>query len=239
MIILYIISAISILLGIAIRVFKWGFLISGYNTMSKEKKANVDKEGLCKSAGNFIILIGLLILIGGIASDYGYKLITTISMLSILPLTLIIIIKAQKYDHNPRTKSDKIVIIVVIIFTLMIIIFVAIMLMAGTQEPKVDIEDIRIKVSSGIYKSSIDIDSIIDIRLEEKIPKVAQKINGFDLGYILRGKFRLEDIGIGKIYIHENKSPYLVIKTQDDFYIINYKDSKETIELYERVKKLY
>ena len=80
MIILYIISAISILLGIAIRVLN-GALISGYNTMSKEKKANVDKEGLCKSAGNFIILIGLLILIGGIASDYGYKLITTISIL--------------------------------------------------------------------------------------------------------------------------------------------------------------
>jgi len=35
-----------IVMGLTIHVFKWYFLISGYNTMPEEKKANVDVKGL-------------------------------------------------------------------------------------------------------------------------------------------------------------------------------------------------
>ncbi|MDW7671778.1 MAG: DUF3784 domain-containing protein [Bacillota bacterium] len=52
------IGALFILLGIAIHKLKWYFLISGYNTMSKEKKANVDTEGLGRLMGFYLYLNG-------------------------------------------------------------------------------------------------------------------------------------------------------------------------------------
>lgn len=50
------------------------------------------------------------------------------------------------------------------------------------------------------------------------------------------GNFKLEELGVGNIYIHENRSPYIVIKTENRYYIINYKDSKKTIDLYNKLR---
>ncbi len=59
-----------------------------------------------------------------------------------------------------------------------------------------------------------------------------KKVNGFNLGYVLRGNFKLEDLSVGKIYIRENKPPYILIKAEEKYFLINYKDNNETIELY-------
>ena len=48
------IGVLLIAMGLAVHVFKWHFLISGYNTMSKEKKANVDTEGLGRLIGIYL-----------------------------------------------------------------------------------------------------------------------------------------------------------------------------------------
>ena len=49
---IYIIMAATfIFLGLAVHVFKWYFLIAGYNTMPKERKANVDTAGLGRAMG--------------------------------------------------------------------------------------------------------------------------------------------------------------------------------------------
>jgi hypothetical protein len=52
------IGVFFILIGLAVHVFKWYFLISGYNTMSKEKKANVDTEGLGRLMGIYSYVNG-------------------------------------------------------------------------------------------------------------------------------------------------------------------------------------
>lgn len=47
-----------IAMGLAVHVFKWYFLISGYNTMPKEKKANVNTEGLGRLMGIYSYVNG-------------------------------------------------------------------------------------------------------------------------------------------------------------------------------------
>lgn len=42
-------------------------------------------------------------------------------------------------------------------------------------------------------------------------------------------------MGQGMIFINENKPPYIVIKTDNDFYIVNFKDSDKTREQYEEL----
>lgn len=233
--ILYLLVGLFVFAGIGIKYFKWYFLISGYNTMSKKQKENVDTEGLGKLMGNFMFLIAGLMLISGIAQQNGYRLLTLMFMLSIIPITIVLIILAQKYDHNIRTKSDKIVMRITITSMVVIGLLIFTMLIYGVREPKVEFTADRI-IISGMYGSSINKEDINDISLEDTIPKVLRKTNGFDFGYILRGNFALAEVGRAKIYIHENKPPYIVIKTEKIYYVVNYKDANKTIELYNKLK---
>lgn len=233
--ILYSVAGLFIFMGIGIKYFRWYFLISGYNTMSKKQKENVDTEGLGKLMGNFSFVMAALILISGIAQRNGYRLLTLISLLSIVPLTIFLIILAQKYDHNTMTKSDKAEMKVGIGLIIVTGLLVSTMLIYGAREPKVEVISNKI-IINGMYSSSINKEDIREISLQDTIPKVLKKTNGFDFGYILRGNFTLEEIGVAKIYIRENKAPYIVIKTENKYYIINYKDSNKTIELYNKLK---
>ena len=53
----FIAPIILIVIGIIIKYGKASFLISGYNTASKEKKATYDKDALCNYTGNFIFIL--------------------------------------------------------------------------------------------------------------------------------------------------------------------------------------
>ncbi|WP_087758712.1 DUF3784 domain-containing protein [Herbinix luporum] len=64
---LIIVGIILIGIGLGVHVFKWYFLISGYNTMSKEKKEKVDIKGLARLLGIYAYINGgLFILAGGL-----------------------------------------------------------------------------------------------------------------------------------------------------------------------------
>lgn len=233
--ILYIVAGLFIFMGIGIRYFKWSFLIAGYNTMSKKDKENVDEDGLCKSMGNYIILMGLIILASALSDKVGYKFLSTVLLLSIFPLTIGQVIFAQKFDHNKNTKGRKIEKKFIIGFTLVIGIGLSSLFIYGTKEAKVQIMPDRI-VISGIYGTMVKKERITEITLEDNIPKVLNKANGFDFGYTLRGIFKLEELGVGSLYIHANKSPYILIKTEDKYFIINYRSPDKTIDLYEKLK---
>jgi len=69
----FIIAISFIMTGIAIRVFKWYFLISGYNTMSKEKKDKVDIEGLARFMGTYLYANGAAFLAAGILQAIGIE----------------------------------------------------------------------------------------------------------------------------------------------------------------------
>ena len=83
-------------------------LIAGYNNKSKDKKKNVDIEGLSTFMRNGFIVIGLSIIIGYYLFKWiGFTMIAN-SMILIVTLVgvTILIINAQKFDHN-KTKKTK------------------------------------------------------------------------------------------------------------------------------------
>lgn len=235
MFIVYIVSGLFFFMGIGIKYFKWDFLIAGYNTMSKKQKENVDRDGLCSLTGNFLFLMGLVLLGAGMSEKMGYRFLTLILTLSIFPLTILVVILGQKYDHNKDIKSKKTETRIIAVVLIIITISMTTLFVYGSREPKIDIMPDRI-VISGIYGTMIKKDKITEITLEDNIPKVLNKVNGFDLGYILRGIFKLEGLGTGSIYIRQKKAPYILIKTENKYFLINYKDSNKTIDLYNKLK---
>jgi hypothetical protein len=70
------IGLIIIFFIISIYIFsgKGAWLIAGYNTMSKEEKAQFDEKKLCHSAGTFLLFVTFLTAILAIVIYYGDKL---------------------------------------------------------------------------------------------------------------------------------------------------------------------
>ena len=56
-----IVEAVIVLFGIILMTGRGFFLIAGFNTMSKEKKDQYDKEALCKFIGKCLFIIGLVL----------------------------------------------------------------------------------------------------------------------------------------------------------------------------------
>lgn len=232
--VIFFMVALFIFMGVAVKYFKWYFLISGYNTMSRKRKENVDVEGLGNLMGNFMFYMAFLMGLSGVFQFQGFKTAALICLLLIMPSTIFLIIKAQKYDHNERKSTDKGSVIVVVGLISLILLIVSGILLYGILEPKVEVNAERI-IISGMYKRIIEMEDIVSVSLEEDIPRVLKKNGGFDFGYILRGNFTLEDYGFSSIFIHENISPYIVIDTGDRMNIINFKEPNRTIELYDEI----
>jgi hypothetical protein len=96
------------IIGIGFLVKSFPSLIAGYNTMSEEKKKNVDIVGLSTFMRNGLIAIGLIIIFG----YFMFKWLGFISIANvIMPIVILIgvpflVIEAQKFDHNKTKKIN-------------------------------------------------------------------------------------------------------------------------------------
>ncbi|MDR5659845.1 DUF3784 domain-containing protein [Serpentinicella sp. ANB-PHB4] len=230
----YLIAGLFIILGVCLRVFKWDFLIAGFNTMSQEKKKNVDRVGLTRAMGNFCLAIGGLMMISGIATTYGYRLLALLGYLTIFPLTVFILFYVQRFDHNPRNKKLETRIALIILIPVGLLL--GALFFVGTREAQVSFTEDRISIG-GIYGRDIQYDHIENVELVEEIPKIERKIGGMDVGYNLRGNFQLEDMGRGRLFIHSNLSPYIIIHTENQYFILNFRDPEQTKSVYQELNE--
>ena len=72
--------------------------------------------------------------------------------------------------------------------------------------------------------------------MKDTIPTI-QKINGYSVASISRGKFSVDGLGDGTLFIEANNGPYLYIILGKDFVIINNKDTSVTRKLYTELTK--
>jgi hypothetical protein len=223
------------MIGIGFLVKSVPELIAGYNTMPKDKKENVDIEGLSTYMRNGLITIGLSIIMG----YYLFKWIgfTTIANSMILIVTLvgvtILVINAQRFDHNKNKKTK------LTYFILgFVILFVIGLLTFGSIRSKTIFKNDTIQFS-GMYGFEINKTEIENIELTDKIPTINIRTNGFSFGTIKKGYFNLDKFGKSRLLIHSDLPPYLILsKNNGDKIIINFKDKIETENIYNKIKIL-
>lgn len=98
------------IIGICLIFGKGSWMISGYNAMSKEEKANCDIKKISRAVGIFLLIIGVLIgamffvIQYGITNDVkniiGYAVGVVAFVVTVGSIILIIIL--QKYDKNKK-----------------------------------------------------------------------------------------------------------------------------------------
>ncbi|MDD4199275.1 MAG: DUF3784 domain-containing protein [Paludibacter sp.] len=208
-------------------------LIAGYNTMPKDKKKNVDIEGLSTFMRNGLIIIGLSIIIGYYLFKWiGFTMIAN-SMILIVTLVgvTILVINTQKFDHNKtkRTKLTYFVLGLAFLFVIGLITY-------GFNPSKTIYGNDTIRFS-GMYGFEVSIGEIENVELSDKIPAIKIRTNGFSFGSIKKGFFNLDKFGKSRLLIHSDLAPYLILsKNNGEKIIINFKDKIETEKTYDKIK---
>ncbi len=234
MYIMLFVAMLMIVIGILIRRFRFYWLISGYNTMTSEEKKNVDIEGLARVIGNYCYSLAALFIITAILYEIGYEFTMPISIAIVMGSTIWLVIKAQSFDSNShnadgsyKTKS-KVAIGGLVITT----IIVGVILLFAMQPATIELQQQAVTIH-GFYGETLAFDQIAVISLEEQLPAITWRTNGSSTGSILKGNFKLEQIGAAKLFINKKVPPFISIVMEDGrrFYF-NTGKTAETVEMF-------
>ena len=104
-----------------------------------------------------------------------------------------------------------------------------------SQPPAVEVSPETFSAGLGMYGIEIPRANIVSVGLVDGLPRIQSRTNGFSSGGLLRGNFRLEEWGTGKLFINRGSPPYVVVRTADTFVVVNFEDPARTRELYQQL----
>lgn len=229
-----------IFMGLSVHVFKWYFLISGYNTMSKEKKANVDTAGLGRLMGIFGYFNGGIMIIMAILQALGLKPSMVPVIVIFIASTILLLIKAQKYDGNIYDKDGKIrkgawkTFILSGVVGVVVLVLVGILLFFSSQPTEVNVLEEGVEIK-GMYGDVYTWESISNVELIEELPTIELRTNGSALGSKLKGHFRTTEMGSVKLFVDADKSPFIFLETDKGIVIFNLENEKDTEEMFDTI----
>lgn len=236
MIILFSVAALFIFLGVAIKYFHCYWLISGYNTMSKEKKQKVDTQGLGNLLGNYCFLNAGLFACLAAAVELGLGWAQIMLGIVFALSTLYILIKAQSFDPSTRKEDGTMKTSVKLIIGSIALVFVAVgvLIYFSSLPAEINVTDESVEIT-GIYGETIPASEITGISISAHLPKVLAKTNGSNVGSRLKGNFRVEELGKVKLFVNADKPPFIVLHQGEEIIILNRDDPQKTKELYRKL----
>lgn len=210
-------TAILLLVGVAVKYFRAYWLISGYNTMSKEKKQNVDIEALANFTGNFCFVIAIIIGFSFLFMETGHYPLAITFLVSLFPLTIFVLIKTQAFDGNNRNpdgtmkRSAMLKIGFVIVFMVIVGIGVGVLLYQSYQPVEIVVAEEYFMIK-GIYGEKIAYQDITEVALIQEIPPITARTNGSSLGVKKKGHFRMKELGAVKLFLDSGEPPFIYIE---------------------------
>lgn len=92
---------------------------------------------------------------------------------------------------------------------------------ASEKPPRVTMSHQGMKISSGVYGVDLPWSIITDVSVEQTLPRIIRRTNGYALGGTLRGYFRVEGLGPVRLFVERNQPPFVRISssTQGVIYI--------------------
>ncbi|MER2129114.1 DUF3784 domain-containing protein [Solibacillus sp.] len=233
-------ALLFIFLGFAMTKLKWYFLISGYNTMTKEQKQNVDVEGMAKLFGLYSYALAALFIVIGIVAYLEYANLILPLVALIVVFTVIVVVKAQKYNHNlvdengkwkkGASKNFKRPAIISIIT----LIGVALIFYFALQPTEVNLTDDAIEIA-GMYGDTYEFAKMKQLTLLEELPEIAMRTNGSAVGSKLEGYFKFENGEKAKLFVDKKFPPFIQFTNEGKTVIFNLSTEAETRALYEKL----
>jgi hypothetical protein len=221
--------------GILLKSGRYLWPFSGPETKRELQSGSDDIKGLRNSIGNFCFVVAAILLLAGIFDHYHVFFGLVISIASLFFVVAFILIRVQRYDRHilperKRKRGARVLLGILVV----ILVIVGGMLIYGSIEQGVDVGTDRIEIG-GLCGTTIDMNGVSGIFIIKELPKIQSKNSGFDFANVLKGNFRLQGIGEGKLYVNTSAPPFIEMKYDGSFVIMNFKDSTTTYKIYNTI----
>jgi hypothetical protein len=91
------------------------------------------------------------------------------------------------------------------------------------------------QVESVFYGQEYPWSDVTDIGLEPRLPRILARTNGFAAAGLLRGHFRVQGLGAGKLFVDLGTPPFVLVRLREGFVVVNLETAEKTRELYEEL----
>lgn len=209
-------------------------LISGFSSKTVEEQQMLIKNGYPQAVGKSMWYSSIILLIGLVLYLLNIPYMIEISWIVMILFLFAYLLYIQKLDTSKNRKTNTLLLVITMVTTFFIIAGV---FYIGFQQNHVTISEEQFQVS-GFYGVTWELDALTAIELVDEIPDIEMRTNGFAMGNRLKGNFRLEKLGNGKLFLYDNHPPYLYIKKGEDYLFINSKNVEETVQWYEQLEKI-
>jgi hypothetical protein len=105
------------------------------------------------------------------------------------------------------------------------------------QPPRVTVSAQGFTVDSLFYGDDYAMSDVTDISLVPTLPCILARTNGFAGAGTLRGHFRVQGLGEGKLFVEQGTAPYVIVRLRRTFVIINFEQPEKTQELYDELRQ--
>jgi len=99
--------------------------------------------------------------------------------------------------------------------------------------PRATVTSRGFEIESVFYGQEYLWSDVTELRLEPRLPRVLVRTNGFAAAGILRGHFRVEGLGVGKLFVDVGKPPFILVLLREGFVIVNVETAEKTRALYD------
>ena len=103
---------------------------------------------------------------------------------------------------------------------------------AAMTRPRISLSDQQFKVG-GVFGFEYPLHDIVQVDTVEGYPHIELMQGGSGFGSILKGTFKLEGYGTGRLFLNKEIKPFIYIQFRNkDFVFLNLKSSRQTIDFF-------
>jgi len=138
-------------------------------------------------------------------------------------------------DEGPRRGFGRVVLAVLLAG----VALVGWIFWSQVQPPGVKVGARGFEVDTPFYGHLFAAEDVTSISLETRLPRVLARTNGFAGAGTLRGHFRVERLGHGRLYVDVGFAPYVLVRLREGFVIVNFREPQRTLALYEEMARVW
>jgi hypothetical protein len=230
MIILHLfIIALFLLLGWALKYKRAYWLISGFQSRSKEEQEKLIANGYPQRTGSLFLYtgMGMLLLLPLTFTSFPYAIEVLYGFMMLFLLGgLIYVSKFEVLEKRKRSYMISIATFILIIGGI-----------GGITAFSYQGYDLQLKEEqfevTGLYGKEWSYAEIKSVTLVDEMPRVTLRQNGIGLPTLSQGKFKVEGYENSRLFIQKHVSPYMVIELENETIFINHKEPSTTRLWYE------
>ena len=225
--------------------YRFPNIINPYGSMSDERKALVDINGLKRATAIILTIMGLLVIVADVFHIFNVidiKVASWVFTGSVLVMIVPIIIAMKKYNgfgrdktgegvYGPRLEKPSKIALVVLGLT---VVFVAVILAMSSRQQQITVGEESVKIS-GMYGREIPLAEIVSVEILEKLPPIKMRINGSSTGKYSKGHFLLENGEKCMLFVRHKTPPYIEMHTSDNLFYFNGSNEEETLSLFKTI----